>query len=152
MKRVLLMALFVLQACSETGLVPASGGPLVIPRTIVNCTTAQCRTNATAPLINILITRSSCADPLFGGVVSTSTRAINCTSTLGCYGDVNGWVDANGNQTTEIPAGVYNVCGCINYSATGTPYVNCNTRAELINVMIPPTGGILWIQNAAWRD
>jgi|GEM_PF-4826237 len=152
MKRVLILVLFALQACSEAGLFPTTtnGSAVInIPRVTANCQTSHCRTNVSSPLINFVITTSSCSDPLFGGVASSSTRSINCTGLAGCYGDANGWV-SNGGSITTIAAGTYNICACIDYTATGTPWVNCNTLGELNNVTLSSASGLQMINS--WTD
>lgn len=153
MKIACAVAVFALQACSEVGLFPTSGsdgsGAITIPRVILNCQSAHCRTNASAPLINVVITTSSCADPLFGGTVSSSTRSISCNGTTGCYGDITGWV-SSGGPTTSIAAGTYNICACIDYTATGTPWVNCNTLGSMSNVTLSAGSGMKMM--TTWVD
>ena len=153
MKKMLMLfaAGFALQACSDVGLLPTTNGngSVTIPRVILNCQTSQCRTNVQSPLINVIITRSSCTDPLFGGVVSASTRSISCNGTIGCYGEIYNWVTPTGSSTA-IPPGTYNVCACIDYTATGTPWVNCNSLGSMNNVTFSSDSGLKTI--SSWID
>ena len=153
MKKVLLIALFALQACSGAGLLPITSGQgdsVNIPRVILNCQSSQCRTNSSSPRINVVITTSSCSDPLFGAVRSTSTRSISCTGTSGCYGEVNGWITADGTTTTTAPSGTFNVCACINYTASGTPWATCNSLGEKNNITIDANTGLQSL--TTWTD
>jgi hypothetical protein len=151
-KVLLIFGLLALPACSDVlGLIPDSGGQgtVSIPRVILNCQTSQCRANATGPLINVIVTTSSCTDPLFGGVVSSSTRSIFCNGTAGCYGEITSWVSDAG-PTSAIPAGTYNICSCINYSGGGTPWTDCDTTGEESNVLINSSTGLQII--SSWTD
>jgi hypothetical protein len=152
MKKVLLIALFALQACSESGLLPVTSGQgdtVAIPRVILNCQTAQCETNSASPRINVVITTSACSDARYGGVRSTSTRSISCTGTSGCYGELGGWVSSDGAIST-LPSGTYNVCACINYTASGIPWVTCNTLGEKNNVLFDGNTGLQFL--TTWTD
>jgi hypothetical protein len=153
LKKILVAAVAVygLQACSDIGLLPTSGssGQVTLPRVILNCQTSHCRTNVNSPQINVVITTSSCADPLFGAAVSSSTRSISCNGTIGCYGEVTNWVTVSGTAAT-IPPGTYNVCGCIDYTATGTPWVNCNSLGSLNNVLFSADSGLKTV--SSWID
>ncbi len=152
MKKVLPIALFALQACSGSGLLPITtgqGDALAIPRVILNCQSSQCRTNSTSPRINVVFTTSPCASALLGELRSTSTTSISCTGASGCYGEVNGWVSPSGGSST-MPAGMYNVCACINYTSSGTPWATCNTLGEKNNISIDANTGLQSL--TTWTD
>ncbi len=141
------LVFFAQSGCSEAA---GSGVNVAIPRVLINCTTANCMTNATAPRMNVIITSSGCTSPFFGAVVSTSTRAINCNGTLGCQGEFSGWVDKSGSLASTLPAGTYSICGCIDYQASSTPFVKCDSSGSKDNVSISSGTGLQSI--SSWHD
>ena len=97
-----------ISGCGEPA---ASGVSVSLPAVYVNCTTSQCRVNASPnPIIIVVITTSGCIAPTLGFTRSASTTSIACTAALGCYGQLTSWVDENGNSTTSIPSGSYSIC------------------------------------------
>jgi hypothetical protein len=143
-KVALFLLLVLIQACSATGLLPATGDDVAvaIPRVILNCQTANCRTNVSGPRINVTITRSACTDTQFDAIASVSTFSISCTGIAGCYGEVSGWVNASGSPVSSLSSGIYNICGCINYTNSGVPWNTCNSLGTLANVQITSGTGL----------
>ena len=133
--------------CAE---VADTGVSVPIPRITMNCTTAQCRTNSTAPKINNVVTRSGCVAPLFDAVISTSTQSYNCTSVIGCQGEFSGWINSQGTAVTKMPSGTYSICGCIDYDNNSTPFVNCDSSGTKDGVAISTTTGLQSI--TSWVD
>ena len=146
-------ALAALQACSGSGLLPITSGQgdsVAIPRVILNCQSAQCRTNVASPMISVYITTSLCTDAGFGKFRAASTRSISCTGVSGCYGEVNGWVGVDGSTTSTLPSGTFNVCACVNYTASGLPWDTCNTTGEKDNITIDANTGLQSV--ITWTD
>ena len=136
--------------CGEAAL---NGSPVSIPRVIINCQSAQCRTNASPnPLISFMWTTSGCTAPRFGETVTASTVSMSCNGTTGCYGEVNAasWINKSGSTYT-IPAGTYSICACIDYTRTGSPWqTTCNTLGQKDNVVISTSTGLQMI--TTWTD
>lgn len=142
-----ILTVLIFGGCAE---VADTGALVPIPRVNMNCTTSRCRTNATAPKINVVITRSGCVAPFFDAVRSTSTQSYNCTSVIGCQGEFSGWIDANGVATTKMPSGSYSICACIDYDNNSAPFVNCDSSGSKDNVFVSSVTGLQSITN--WVD
>lgn len=136
-------------AISLAGCAPADPGTDVsIPSVALQCATSHCRTNVSSPYIYVVYTTSPCSDPLFGGSVSSSTRAISCNGSSGCNGTMSSWVNPVGS-TSSIPSGTYNICACINYSGPGD-WSSCNTVGEIDDVSVSSSTGSQIITH--WTD
>lgn len=139
---------FVLSGCGEPA---ASGASVSIPSVYVNCTTAQCMTNASPnPIIIAIITTSGCTAPDFGYTRSASTTSISCSAALGCYGQVTGWVDANSNSTTTIPSGSYSICTRIDYNRDYPASTTGDSTGVKDNVSIGSTTASQFV--TTWTD
>ena len=105
--------------CSESA---ATGAPVPIPSVYVNCTTANCRSAISPnPKIFVTFTTSGCDNPYYGATISSSTSAITCSSTLGCYGSMTQWVDSTGATVHTLPSGTYSLCGVVDRSPMSYP-------------------------------
>jgi hypothetical protein len=137
-----------LSGCAEPA---GSGEPVSIPKLFINCTTSQCRTNAAPnPRITAIYTTSGCDAPDFGSIISASTEALSCNGTTGCYGELSGWIDSEGNPVTTIASGVYSICARIDYDRDYPASTTGDSRGILDDVSVVETTSNQFIEN--WTD
>ncbi|MES2963688.1 MAG: hypothetical protein V4760_07335 [Bdellovibrionota bacterium] len=134
--------------CSEAA---SSGASVSLPYVYVNCTTSHCMTNtALNPTIITFITTSGCVAPDLGFTRSASTNAISCSAATGCYGQITGWIDANGNSTSSIPSGTYSVCTRIDYNRDYPASTTGDSTGTKDNVAIGATTANQFV--TTWTD
>ena len=137
------LACITLSSCTESS---STGAPVSIPRIFVNCRTANCQSiSAPNPKIFVYLSTSGC-DPQYiqyGTAVSSSTQAISCGASVGCYGEMTSWIDASKQIVTTIPSGTYSVCGIIDtypYSYPASLHTG-DSVGEISSVSIGRTAG-----------
>lgn len=139
---------FVLMSACAPG-TGGTGEPVSIPQVVVNCTTAQCKTDS-SPYVFVTFTQSGCDNPGFAWQISGSTT-INCTATSGCYGSIPSWVeDGQGTVARTIPSGTYDICGWIDYNRSWPNYPENDTRGGLLGQAIVDGSGAKII--TSWQD
>lgn len=137
----------VLVGCSEAS---APGTPVSMPLVFVNCTTAQCMTNTTTnPFITAIITTSGCVST-FGYARAATMTSISCSATIGCYGQITGWVDQNGVPASTIPSGSYSICVRIDYNRDYPASTTGDTNGVKDNVAIGTTTANQFV--TTWTD
>ncbi len=127
-------SVWALSACSETA---DTGVPTAIPAVRVQCTTPDCRTNA-SPTTALVFTTSGCTAPNFGATLRYVSTSQSCSSTSGCNysASTSGWTDENGNATATIPSGTYSLCGCLDLDRSSVPFENCDQEASYGPVLV----------------
>ena len=110
---------------------------VTIPSVYVNCTTSHCKVNASPnPLIQVIFTTSGCTNPDFGSVASATTFQISCSSALGCYGQVTGWVNSSGATVTSLTSGYYSICARVDYNRDYPATTNGDSVGSITNVSV----------------
>jgi hypothetical protein len=136
-------SLFMVASCAE----PAnSGAPVAIPTVVVNCTSVDCRRNLPVK-VYVYFTASSCDPAFIDWATVSSSFALNCSGSTGCYGSPSSWVDARGAVTT-IPSGTYTLCGRVDYDNDYPTVTNNDSTANqdsvAVGVSTPPTNLTTW--------
>jgi membrane protein len=147
------LALMSLSSCGQQN--SSSSVEVAIPRIVIDCTSARCKSNSTSQLVvTVVFTTSGCDRSDFGGLISGgagpgANASVTCNATSGCFGQINTWVNSNGEPVSVVPSGIYSLCSRIDYNGS-YPIQDADTYGVLDNVQISSQGGTQYLRS--WLD